>query len=170
MRSAPIARDRGCGRIEWNVLDWNEPSIAFYRSLGAQPMEAWLLYRLTGDAMEPLAASDRSLGRVTRRPALESAHLVDLVDEVGAVGGELSLADRLDLVDPGVALVAGVEQRCRVRRRRAGSAGEVEPAAVGDVDRRAVVGLDEDPDVERALGAPVDREPVGGGVALEVRR
>ena len=50
-----IARDRGCGRIEWNVLDWNEPSIAFYRSLGAQPMDAWLLYRLTGDAMEALA-------------------------------------------------------------------------------------------------------------------
>ena len=50
-----IARDRGCGRIEWNVLDWNEPSIAFYRSLGAQPMEEWLLYRLTGDAMTALA-------------------------------------------------------------------------------------------------------------------
>ena len=50
-----VARDRGCGRIEWNVLDWNEPSIAFYRSLGAQPMEAWLLYRLTGDAMDALA-------------------------------------------------------------------------------------------------------------------
>jgi GNAT superfamily N-acetyltransferase len=50
-----IARDRRCGRIEWNVLDWNEPSIAFYRSLGAQPMEEWLLYRLTGDAMAALA-------------------------------------------------------------------------------------------------------------------
>jgi GNAT superfamily N-acetyltransferase len=50
-----IARDRGCGRIEWNVLDWNEPSIAFYRSLGARPMEEWLLYRLTGDAMAALA-------------------------------------------------------------------------------------------------------------------
>jgi GNAT superfamily N-acetyltransferase len=49
-----IARDRGCGRIEWNVLDWNEPSIAFYRSLGAQAMEEWLLYRLTGDAMVAL--------------------------------------------------------------------------------------------------------------------
>jgi GNAT superfamily N-acetyltransferase len=50
-----IARDRRCGRIEWNVLDWNEPSIAFYRSLGAEPMEEWLLYRLTGDAMKALA-------------------------------------------------------------------------------------------------------------------
>jgi GNAT superfamily N-acetyltransferase len=45
----------GGGRVEWSVLDWNEPSIAFYRSLGAQPMEAWLLYRLTGDAMTALA-------------------------------------------------------------------------------------------------------------------
>jgi GNAT superfamily N-acetyltransferase len=50
-----IARDRRCGRIEWNVLDWNEPSIAFYRSLGARPMEEWLLYRLTGDALDALA-------------------------------------------------------------------------------------------------------------------
>lgn len=50
-----IAGDRGCGRIEWNVLDWNEPSIAFYRSIGARPMEEWLLYRLTGDSMDALA-------------------------------------------------------------------------------------------------------------------
>ena len=50
-----VARERRCGRIEWNVLDWNEPSIAFYRSLGAQPMAEWLLYRLTGDAMAALA-------------------------------------------------------------------------------------------------------------------
>jgi GNAT superfamily N-acetyltransferase len=50
-----IARDRRCGRIEWNVLDWNEPSIAFYRALGARPMEQWLLYRLTGDALDALA-------------------------------------------------------------------------------------------------------------------
>jgi GNAT superfamily N-acetyltransferase len=49
-----IARERGCGRIEWNVLDWNEPSIRFYESLGARPMSAWLLYRLTGDAMDSL--------------------------------------------------------------------------------------------------------------------
>lgn len=50
-----IARARGCGRIEWNVLDWNEPSIRFYESLGARPMSEWLLYRLTGDALELLA-------------------------------------------------------------------------------------------------------------------
>jgi GNAT superfamily N-acetyltransferase len=51
-----LARERGCGRIEWNVLDWNEPSIRFYESLGARPMSAWLLYRLTGDALYALGA------------------------------------------------------------------------------------------------------------------
>ena len=50
-----LARARECGRIEWAVLDWNESSIAFYRSLGARPMEEWVLYRLTGDAMNALA-------------------------------------------------------------------------------------------------------------------
>ncbi len=50
-----LARDRGCGRIEWAVLDWNEPSIAFYQSLGARPKDEWVLYRLSGDAMHALA-------------------------------------------------------------------------------------------------------------------
>ena len=50
-----LARDRDCGRIEWAVLDWNEPSIAFYQSLGAQPKDEWILYRLTGEAMSALA-------------------------------------------------------------------------------------------------------------------
>jgi GNAT superfamily N-acetyltransferase len=52
---ARLARARGCGRIEWAVLDWNEPSIAFYQSLGAAPKEEWVLYRMTGDAMDALA-------------------------------------------------------------------------------------------------------------------
>lgn len=52
---ARIARERGCGRIEWSVLDWNEPSIAFYRSLGALAMDEWTVYRLTGDAIDQLA-------------------------------------------------------------------------------------------------------------------
>ena len=52
---ARLARDRGCGRIEWAVLDWNEPSIAFYQSLGARPKDEWILYRLTGEAMSALA-------------------------------------------------------------------------------------------------------------------
>ncbi len=54
-RLAQIARDRRCGRVEWAVLDWNEPSIAFYKSLGARPMEDWRTFRLTGDALEKLA-------------------------------------------------------------------------------------------------------------------
>ena len=42
---AALARDRGCGRLEWRVLDWNEPSIRFYQSLGARPVEGWTRYR-----------------------------------------------------------------------------------------------------------------------------
>lgn len=46
----------GCGRLEWWVLDWNEPSIAFYRKLGAQPMDEWTVYRVDGEALQQLAA------------------------------------------------------------------------------------------------------------------
>ena len=52
---ANIARDRGCGRMEWAVLDWNEPAIKFYRALGAQPMHEWTVFRLTGDEIANLA-------------------------------------------------------------------------------------------------------------------
>jgi GNAT superfamily N-acetyltransferase len=52
---ARIARRRCCGRVEWAVLDWNAPSIAFYRKLGAVPMDEWTTFRLTGDALEGLA-------------------------------------------------------------------------------------------------------------------
>src|SRR5438874_10099504 len=45
---AKIARDRGCGRMEWAVLNWNEPAIKFYRALGAKPMTEWTGFRLTG--------------------------------------------------------------------------------------------------------------------------
>lgn len=51
-----LAVARGCGRIEWSVLDWNAPSIAFYESLGATAMSEWTLYRLTGDVMGALGA------------------------------------------------------------------------------------------------------------------
>jgi len=54
---AKIARDRGCGRMEWAVLDWNEPAIDFYRKLGAKPMDEWTVFRLTGDGIERLAQS-----------------------------------------------------------------------------------------------------------------
>lgn len=52
---AGIAVARGCGRFEWSVLDWNEPAIGFYRSLGARQMEQWNLFRLTGEALAALA-------------------------------------------------------------------------------------------------------------------
>jgi GNAT superfamily N-acetyltransferase len=52
---ARIARQRNCGRFEWMVLDWNEPSIRFYESLGAVRMEEWRLFRVTGQALEDLA-------------------------------------------------------------------------------------------------------------------
>ena len=55
-RLARIAAERGCGRMEWEVLDWNEPSIQFYRRLGAVAMDDWTKYRLTGEALEKLAA------------------------------------------------------------------------------------------------------------------
>jgi GNAT superfamily N-acetyltransferase len=46
-----IAAERGYGRVEWSVLDWNEPAQAFYRTLGAEPMDEWTVWRLTGDIM-----------------------------------------------------------------------------------------------------------------------
>lgn len=52
---ARLAVERGCSRVEWAVLDWNEPSINFYKSIGAVPMDEWTTYRLTGDAMQKLA-------------------------------------------------------------------------------------------------------------------
>jgi GNAT superfamily N-acetyltransferase len=50
-RVARVAVERGCGRMEWSVLDWNEPAIGFYRKLGARPMDEWTMFRLTGDAL-----------------------------------------------------------------------------------------------------------------------
>jgi GNAT superfamily N-acetyltransferase len=47
----------GCGRLEWRVLDWNAPAIEFYKSLGAEPMSDWTVFRLTGSALERLATS-----------------------------------------------------------------------------------------------------------------
>jgi GNAT superfamily N-acetyltransferase len=54
---ARLAVERGCGRLEWAVLDWNEPSLRFYRSLGAVPLDDWTLYRLSGDALQTVARS-----------------------------------------------------------------------------------------------------------------
>ncbi|MEO5924370.1 MAG: GNAT family N-acetyltransferase [Bryobacteraceae bacterium] len=52
---AGIARERGYGRVEWSVLDWNEPAIGFYKKLGALPMDEWTIFRVTGDGIAALA-------------------------------------------------------------------------------------------------------------------
>ena len=52
---ARIAVERNCGRLEWSVLDWNDPAIGFYKSLGAAPMDEWTVFRLTGDSLIRLA-------------------------------------------------------------------------------------------------------------------
>ena len=53
---AVIAVERGCGRLEWWCLDWNKPGIDFYLSLGAEPMDDWTVYRITGDTLSNLAS------------------------------------------------------------------------------------------------------------------
>lgn len=55
-RLAQITVERGCGRLEWCCLDWNQPSIDFYRSMGAQSMDGWTTYRLAGDTLKELAS------------------------------------------------------------------------------------------------------------------
>ncbi|MEJ7819985.1 MAG: GNAT family N-acetyltransferase, partial [Rubrobacteraceae bacterium] len=55
VRLARLAVERGCGRLEWWVLDWNEPAVGFYKRIGARAMDDWTVYRLTGDALERLA-------------------------------------------------------------------------------------------------------------------
>jgi GNAT superfamily N-acetyltransferase len=55
---AKIARDRGCGRMEWAVLNWNQPAIKFYRALGANPMDEWTVFRLTREEIAKLAMGD----------------------------------------------------------------------------------------------------------------
>jgi GNAT superfamily N-acetyltransferase len=56
-RLARIARERDCGRMEWAVLDWNEPAIQFYKKLGAEPMNDWTVFRLTREGIAKLADS-----------------------------------------------------------------------------------------------------------------
>jgi GNAT superfamily N-acetyltransferase len=53
---ARVAVARGCGRMEWSVLDWNEPAIRFYRRMGARAMDEWTVYRLTGEALTQFAS------------------------------------------------------------------------------------------------------------------
>ena len=56
-RVAQIAVERGAGRMEWSVLDWNEPALNFYRKLGARPMDEWTVQRLTGEALRAAASA-----------------------------------------------------------------------------------------------------------------
>jgi GNAT superfamily N-acetyltransferase len=55
---AKIARDRACGRMEWAVLNWNEPAIKFYRALGAEPLDEWTVFRLKREGIAELAKSE----------------------------------------------------------------------------------------------------------------
>jgi GNAT superfamily N-acetyltransferase len=63
-RIAAIAVERGCGRLEWACLDWNEPSIKFYKSRGGRPLDEWTVYRVDGGALKKLA--ERTV--IQRRP------------------------------------------------------------------------------------------------------
>jgi hypothetical protein len=55
---ARLAINKQCGQFEWSVLDWNQPAIDFYNSIGAQPQNEWLLYRLTGEALQSFAEQE----------------------------------------------------------------------------------------------------------------
>ena len=57
VRLAKIASERGYGRVEWSVLDWNELAIGFYKALGARPMDEWTVFRLTGESLRKLGTS-----------------------------------------------------------------------------------------------------------------
>ncbi|MBX9459010.1 MAG: GNAT family N-acetyltransferase [Rhizobium sp.] len=57
-RLAQIALEKGCGRFEWSVLDWNEPSIRVYEAIGAEPQKEWVRYRLAGEKLEAFARAD----------------------------------------------------------------------------------------------------------------
>ena len=59
-RLAQIAVERGCGRLEWSCLDWNQPSIDFYLSLGAQPMSDWTVYRITGETLQQMGMPEHT--------------------------------------------------------------------------------------------------------------
>jgi GNAT superfamily N-acetyltransferase len=52
---AQLTRERGGARLEWSVLDWNEPAIQFYKGLGAEPLDDWTMYRVTGEKLDQLA-------------------------------------------------------------------------------------------------------------------
>jgi GNAT superfamily N-acetyltransferase len=59
---ARLAKDRGCGRLEWAVLDWNEPALFFYKKLGARPLDDWTIFRVTGSALDELCGQVGATG------------------------------------------------------------------------------------------------------------
>lgn len=63
---ARLAVDKGCGRFEWSVLDWNQPAIDFYRAVGAKPMDEWTVYRLEGQTLADFAAGRSPAPRAAR--------------------------------------------------------------------------------------------------------
>jgi len=65
---ASLARERGCGRMEWAVLDWNESAIKFYKGLNAVPMDEWTVFRLTGEALDNLARGKSGFPVSGKRP------------------------------------------------------------------------------------------------------
>jgi GNAT superfamily N-acetyltransferase len=71
---AKIARDRGCGRMEWAVLDWNEPAIKFYHALGAKPMDEWTVFRLTREGIARLANSGQAEQKQENPPSPRLRH------------------------------------------------------------------------------------------------
>ncbi|MEW4569886.1 GNAT family N-acetyltransferase [Tautonia sp. JC769] len=61
---AKLAVDRGCGRLEWSVLNWNEPAIGFYQAMGARPMDEWTVYRIDEEPLQRLASHAPALSAV----------------------------------------------------------------------------------------------------------
>ena len=78
---AKIARDRGCGRMEWAVLDWNEPAIKFYRALGAKPMDEWTVFRLTRDEIARLARTPNRRVRARVRARIRMAQATTKIED-----------------------------------------------------------------------------------------
>src|SRR5467141_3585103 len=70
-RLALIAQERGCGRMEWAVLDWNDPAIQFYKKLGAEPMNEWTVFRLTEEGIARLAQSQTGAGEAAENLATD---------------------------------------------------------------------------------------------------
>jgi len=63
LRVARIAHERGCGRYEWSALDWNEPAIRFYKSMGAVALDDWTIFRVTGETLQRLARDPENVKR-----------------------------------------------------------------------------------------------------------